>query len=54
MKQCLTPQLSIEKLEKQIHNLLKDYGDLMEVKVSLDMEILAYRKMLQAEEVGLQ
>lgn len=45
--------LSIEKLEKQIHNLLKDYGDLMEVKVSLDMEILAYRKMLQAEETRL-
>jgi len=45
--------LSIEKLEKQIHLLLKDYSDLMEVKVGLDMEIAAYRKMLQAEETRL-
>ena len=40
------------RLEKQIKNLLQDYSDLMDVKVTLDMEISAYRKLVQAEEVS--
>ena len=45
-------QVDITKLEKQMKSLLKDYSDLMDVKVTLDMEIVAYRKLLQAEEVS--
>ena len=32
---------------------MKDYRDLMEIKVALDIEIAAYRKMLEVEEARL-
>lgn len=44
-------QADVDKLDKQMKELLKDYSDLMDVKCTLDMEISAYRKLLQAEEV---
>lgn len=43
----------VDKLDKQMKELLKDYSDLMDVKCTLDMEISAYRKLLQAEECRL-
>lgn len=40
----------ILELRTSIDDALKDYEDLMGVKVALDMEISAYRKMLEGEE----
>ena len=36
-----------------MEEMLKDYKDLMEIKVALDIEIAAYRKMLEVEEQRL-
>lgn len=46
-------EAEIRRLREEITQQLQDYQDLMDIKVSLDMEIATYGKLLQSEEERL-
>lgn len=50
MEQMAVMEQELAKLRQEMADQLKDYHDLMDIKVALDIEISAYRKLLEFEE----
>jgi lamin B len=46
-------EIELERMREEMRQQLLEYQDLMDIKVSLDLELAAYRKLLEGEETRL-
>ena len=47
---CVCALLQVAKLRAEMEAILKELQDLMDTKLGLELEIAAYRKLLEGEE----